>query len=275
MHSHVGIEVATSEPLAAGRAQYLLPGLVPREVLLEVLLGGHASATDPADELGLVVPVLHVGLERVKVLAEVPADVADDRRRVAVVLLHVVVQGLLDLELLAADVAGEIVAVGVQPYVVVLQVPLLLLLYSHTLQSYTCRRWILSTWETKYRRSLNVLGQSAHLCLCFFKCSARLPLFKNLRRQWSHSKRVVSVLFFGCRSRSSVSDNLAPLSALFCSSPATSKLSLSIQSAYSAAELKHESGLYSSLRGSRILKQKINGSCYDLAVNVHGASLIG
>lgn len=121
VHSHVGIEVATSEPLAAGRAQHLLPGLVPREVLLQILLGGHAPAADPADELGLVVPVLHVGLERVKVLAEVPADVADDRRRVAVVLLHVVVQGLLDLELLAADVAGEIVAVGVQPYVVVLQ----------------------------------------------------------------------------------------------------------------------------------------------------------
>lgn len=121
VHAHVGVEVAAAEPLAAGRAQHLLPGLVPHEMLLEILTRGHAAPADPADKFGLVVPVLDVGLEGVQVLAEVTANVADDRRRAAMVLLHVVVQRLLDLELLAAGVARVVVAARVQPYVVILQ----------------------------------------------------------------------------------------------------------------------------------------------------------
>lgn len=121
---HVELEVAPAEPLAARRAEYLLPGLVPDDVLLEVLPGRHAAAADLADELGLVVTVLHVGLQRVEVLAEVAADLADDRRRVAVILLHVVIQRLLYLELLAALVARVLVVARVQPYEVVLQGPL-------------------------------------------------------------------------------------------------------------------------------------------------------
>ena len=121
VHSHVRVQVPAAEPLAAGRAQHLLPGLVPGQMLLEILLSGHPSPADPAHELRLVVPVLHVSLQRVKILAEMAANVAHYRRRVAVILLHVMVERFLDLELFAARVAGEVVAGRVQANVVVLQ----------------------------------------------------------------------------------------------------------------------------------------------------------
>lgn len=94
---------------------------MPHEMLFEILLRGHTAPTDPADELRLVVAVLHVGLEGVQVLAEVAAHVTHDRRRTAMVLLHVMVQRFLDLELLAADIARVVVAAGVQSYVMILQ----------------------------------------------------------------------------------------------------------------------------------------------------------
>lgn len=66
-------------------------------------------------------PVLHVSLEGVEVLAEVTADIAHDRRSFAMILFHVMIQGLLYLELLAARVARVVVVVCVQPDVVILQ----------------------------------------------------------------------------------------------------------------------------------------------------------
>lgn len=121
VHSHVRVQVASPESLAASRTEHLLPGFVPCEMLLQVLLCRHTPPTDSADEFRFVMPVLHVSLEGVEVLAEVTADVAHDRRGFAVILLHVVIQGLLYLELLAARVARVIVIARVQPNVVILQ----------------------------------------------------------------------------------------------------------------------------------------------------------
>lgn len=121
VHPHVRVEVASSESLATGRTEHLLPGFVPHEMLLQVLLGGHAPSTNPTDEFRLVVSVLHMGFESVKVLAEMTADVTHDWRCFAVILLHVMIQGLLDLELLAASVARVIVVARVQSDVVILQ----------------------------------------------------------------------------------------------------------------------------------------------------------
>jgi len=121
VHPHVRLEIASAESLAAGRTEDLLPGLVPREMLFQVLLRSHAPSTYRTDELRLVMPVLHMRLQRVEVLAEVAAHVAHDWRRAAVILLHVMVQGLLDLELLAAGIARVVVIARVQPDIVVLQ----------------------------------------------------------------------------------------------------------------------------------------------------------
>lgn len=121
VHPHVRVQIPASEPLSASGAQHLLPGLVPGQMLLQILPGGHPSSADSTYELGLVMPVLHVGLQSVEILAEVAAHVAHYRRCVAVVLLHVMVQRFLYLELLAARVAGEIVIARVQTDVVVLQ----------------------------------------------------------------------------------------------------------------------------------------------------------
>jgi len=121
VHPHVRLEIASAESLTAGRTEDLLPGLVPREMLFQVFLRGHASSTYRTDELRFVMPVLHVRLQRVEVLAEVPAHVAHDWRRTAVILLHVMVQGLLDLELLAAGITRVVVIARVQPDIVVLQ----------------------------------------------------------------------------------------------------------------------------------------------------------
>lgn len=121
VHTHVRVKIATPEPLPAGGAQHLLPRLVPRQMLLEIFLRGHAPPTDSTDELGLVVSVLHVGLQRVQIFTEMTANVAHYGRCVAVILFHVVIQRFLDFELLAASVAGEVVAGRVQTDVMVLQ----------------------------------------------------------------------------------------------------------------------------------------------------------
>lgn len=90
-------------------------------MLLQVLLRGHAPSAYPTDELRLVVSILHMSLKSVEVLAEVTANVAHDRRSFAMVLLHVMIQGLLYLELLAARVARVVVVARMQPNVVILQ----------------------------------------------------------------------------------------------------------------------------------------------------------
>lgn len=56
-----------------------------------------------------------------EVFAEVTADVAHDRRSFAVILLHMVIQGLLYLELLAARVARVVVVACVQSDIVILE----------------------------------------------------------------------------------------------------------------------------------------------------------
>lgn len=121
VYSHMRVQVTSPESLAASRTKYLLPSLVPHEMLLQVLLRGHTSSTYPADELRLVVPILHMSLEGVEVLAEVTADIAHYRRSFAVILLHMVIQGLFYLELLAARVARVIIVACVQSDVVILE----------------------------------------------------------------------------------------------------------------------------------------------------------
>lgn len=120
VHPHVRVKVASSESLTAGRTEYLLPGFVPHEMLFKILLRGHTSSTYPTDEFRLVVSVLHVGFEGVEILTEMTADVAHDRRCFAVILLHVMIQGFLDLELFTAGLARVIVVVRVQSDVVIL-----------------------------------------------------------------------------------------------------------------------------------------------------------
>lgn len=121
VHSHVRVQIPASKPLSASGAQYLLPRLVPSQMLLQILPSGHASSADLTYELRFVVSVLHVGLQSVEILAEMAADVAHYWRCIAVVLLHVMIQRFLYLELLAAGVAREIVVGRVQADVVVLQ----------------------------------------------------------------------------------------------------------------------------------------------------------
>lgn len=121
VHPHVRVKVASSESLTAGRTEHLLPGFVPHKMLLQVLLRSHTPSTYPTDEFRLVVSVLHVGFEGVKIFTEMTADVAHDWRCFAVILLHVMIQGFLDLELLAAGFTCVIVVVRVQSDVVILQ----------------------------------------------------------------------------------------------------------------------------------------------------------
>lgn len=121
VHPHVGVQVSSPEPLSTGGAQHLLPCLVPGQMLLQIFTRGHTSSADLAHELGLVVSVLHMGLQRVEILAEMAAHVAHYWRCVAVVLFHVMIQRFLYLELLAARVAREIVVARVQTNIMVLQ----------------------------------------------------------------------------------------------------------------------------------------------------------
>ena len=112
-----------AERLAASRANNLLLPLVPEQVLLEVALRRHATLAEAALVRGLVVPVLHVRLQRGHALASVAANRADDRRRVAVHLLRVLHHVVLDLELLAADRARIVEAARVLTDEMVLQRP--------------------------------------------------------------------------------------------------------------------------------------------------------
>lgn len=91
MHPHVRIKITTSESFAAGRTEHLLPGFVPHEMLLQVLLCSHAPSTYPANKFRFIVSVLHMGFESVEILAEMAANVAHDWRCFAVILLHVMI----------------------------------------------------------------------------------------------------------------------------------------------------------------------------------------
>lgn len=121
VHSHMRVQVTSPESLTASWTEYLFPGFMPRKMLLQVLLCRHTPSTNSTDKFRFVMPIFHVSLESVKILAEVTADVAHDRRSFAVVLLHVVIQGLLYFELLAARIARVIVIARVQPNVMILQ----------------------------------------------------------------------------------------------------------------------------------------------------------
>lgn len=66
-------------------------------------------------------PILHVSLESVEVLAEMTTDVAYDRRSFTMVLFYVVIQGLFYFKLLAACIACVVIVARMQPDVVILQ----------------------------------------------------------------------------------------------------------------------------------------------------------
>lgn len=121
VYSHMRVEVAAAKSLSARRTQHLLPGLVPSQVLLEILASRHPSSAYTADEFRLVVSVLHVSLQSVQILTEMSANVADDRRCSAVILFNVMIQRFLDLELFATGIARVIVAAGVQTNVMILE----------------------------------------------------------------------------------------------------------------------------------------------------------
>lgn len=95
-----------AECLAASGAHNLLLFLVPQQMLVEVVLGGHASFAQTALERRLVMPVFHVGLQRGDALACVAAHGANNGRCIAVHLLRVLHHVVLYLELLPANGAG-------------------------------------------------------------------------------------------------------------------------------------------------------------------------
>jgi len=73
-------------------------------------------------------PILHVSLKSMEILAEMTADVANNRRSFTVVLLHVVIQGLLYFELLATCVTRVVIVARMQPDVMILQGALIITL---------------------------------------------------------------------------------------------------------------------------------------------------
>lgn len=121
VYSHMRVEVAAAKSLSARRTQHLLPGLVPSQVLLEILASRHPSSAYTADEFRFVVSVLHVSLQSVQILTKMSANVANDRRCSAVILFNVMIQRFLDLELFATGIARVIVAAGVQTNVMILE----------------------------------------------------------------------------------------------------------------------------------------------------------
>lgn len=112
-----------AESLAASGAHHFLLFLVPEQVLVKVVLSGHASFAQTALERGLVVPVFHVGLQRGHALARVPAHRANNGRRVAVHLLRVLHHVVLYLELLPANGARIVETARMFPDEMILQRP--------------------------------------------------------------------------------------------------------------------------------------------------------
>lgn len=112
-----------AERLAAGRAHNLLLLLVPQQMLVKVVLSGHATFAQTALERGLVMPVLHVCLQRGDALARVAAHRANDGRRVAVHLLRVLHHVVLYLELLPAHGARVVETARVLSNEMILQRP--------------------------------------------------------------------------------------------------------------------------------------------------------
>lgn len=129
MDPHVHLQPAVPrERLAALLAHHILPTLVlPEHVLVEVLLADHPSLAYLALVLGLVVRELLMHVQGVAVEAGLAANVAD-HWLLPMAETYVVRQIALDLELLAAGLAGKFEVVRVLARDVYLQLVLVLVL---------------------------------------------------------------------------------------------------------------------------------------------------
>jgi len=180
MHPHVRVKITSSKSLATGRAEHFLPGFVPHEVLLQILLRGHAPSTYSADKIRLVVSVLHMRFESMEVLAKVTANVAHDRRSSAVILFHMMIQSFLDFKLLAAGIARVIVIARVQSNVVILQSALivaLVLAYTALVHLLTMILLDVGDQVTPETESLRTVGAFVSVLLKMFSETAFLEKF--------------------------------------------------------------------------------------------------
>lgn len=80
--------------------------VLPEDVLVQILLGDHSSVAYVALELGLVVLAFLMHVQGVAVVADLAADVADQRYR-EMLEAYVRSQVALDFKFLAAELAGE------------------------------------------------------------------------------------------------------------------------------------------------------------------------
>lgn len=129
MDPHVHFQsTVPRERLAALLADHILPALVlPEHVLVEVLLTHHPPLAYLTLVLGLVMRELLMHVQGVAVEAGLAANVAD-HRLFPVAETYVIRQIPLDLELLAAGLAGELEVVRVLARDVYLQLVLVLVL---------------------------------------------------------------------------------------------------------------------------------------------------
>lgn len=114
VNPHVHLQpTVPREGLAALLAHYILAPLVlPEHVLVEVLLTDHPPLAHLALVLGFVMRELLMHVQGVAVETGLAADVADDRL-LPMAEADVIGEVALDLELLAAGLAGELEVVGV------------------------------------------------------------------------------------------------------------------------------------------------------------------